>query len=128
MAKSETESSQNPAVSGAESGKTPAAGPEPAQDADATQLDPDGRRRPDFLLSFPDNEELAAVCRQFEVGDFRGVKIAALRLKEQRSDPEIRDAADELLLRIQADPTVKFMLAASILLFIFLCLWSYGGH
>jgi hypothetical protein len=95
------------------------AGPEP----DA--LDPEGRYRPRFVLSFPADPELDELVALFENGDFATLSERAPKLAASSADPRVRAACKELVRRTRPDPTVKLMLAIAIGFCAFLLLWTY---
>jgi hypothetical protein len=98
--------------------------------AAASRLDRHGRERPAFVLDFPEHPELSQLVAAFEAGNYHRVRQGAERLLA-RSDslqPEVRDAASELIRRTQPDPLVKYLLVASVTLLVFLTLHAYLGH
>jgi hypothetical protein len=106
-----------------------AAQPQDAELADTAPsraaLDADGRERPRFLLSFPDDPELGRLVAAFESGDFATVRADAPALAERTDDESVRDAAHELLRRIEPDPLVKYLLLASVVLLLVLVMHAY---
>jgi len=56
------------------------------------------------------------------------VRKEAPRLVETAEDPAVRAAALELFRRIQPDPLIKYLLAVSVALLIFLVMYAYGSH
>jgi hypothetical protein len=97
---------------------TDATAPEPT-------LDADGRERPRFVLSFPDDAELQALVRLFERGDFHALSVEAPKLAQRTADPSVRAACEELLRRTRPDETVKLLLALALAFFAFLVVWTY---
>jgi hypothetical protein len=91
-------------------------------------LDAQGRERPAFLLNFPSTPELDRLIDAFEAGNFARVRAEAPRLAESTHDPDVRHAALELYRRIQPDPLIKYLLAVSIVLLVFLVSYVYGTH
>jgi hypothetical protein len=90
-------------------------------------LDADGRERPAFLASFPRDPNLDALVRAFEAGNFALVRERAPRLAKEADDPKVRRAALELSHRIKPDPLLKYLLVMSVLLLVYLTLFSYFG-
>jgi hypothetical protein len=100
-----------------------------ASEAEPRQpLDTNERERPAFLLSFPHHPELDRLIAAFEAGNYALIRNEAPRLAEQTRDPAIRDAALELRRRIEPDPLVKYLLAISVALLVFLVLYAYVLH
>jgi len=92
------------------------------------ELDDEGRERPAFVLSFPSHPELDRVVRAFELGNYAYVRAEAPKLLEGSESPRVREAAGELLRRIEPDPLVKVLLAMSVLLFLVITFWAYRTH
>lgn len=92
------------------------------------ELDADGRERPAFVLSFPSHPELDRVVRAFELGNYAYVRAEAPKLLEGTESPRVREAAGELLRRIEPDPLVKVLLAMSVLLLLVITFWAYRTH
>jgi len=92
------------------------------------ELDEDGRERPAFVLSFPSHPELDRVVRAFELGNYAYVRAEAPKLLEGTENPRVREAAGELLRRIEPDPLVKVLLAMSVLLLLVITFWAYRTH
>jgi hypothetical protein len=91
-------------------------------------LDADGRERPAFLLSFPNDPDLERLIFAFEAGNYALVRSEAPALAQRTADPEVRNAARELYRRIQPDPLIKYLLAVSVALLVFLVIYFYGSH
>jgi len=90
-----------------------------------------GRRRhagPAFLASFPEDPELAPVVAAFERGDYAAVREQAARLAKHAESRRVRQAAKELLHRIEPDPLAKLLLLAASALLLFLVIWAYAAH
>ena len=86
------------------------------------------RERPAFLASFPKDPELAQVVAAFQRGDYATVRRRATRLAETAESKRVRQAARELLRRIDPDPLAKLLLAAALALLLFLAIWAYAAH
>ena len=95
---------------------------------EAQELDANGRERPRFLLGFPDDPELAKLCRAFEAGNYAYVREHAPEVAERAGDDEVRRAALELAERIKPDPLIKYLLAISIALLAYLVIHAYATH
>lgn len=87
-----------------------------------------GNDRPRFLLSFPKDPELETLMHAFESGDYARVREQAPRLVERSDRPEVRRAAEELLIRIEPDPLLKFLLWVAIGLFLSMVTFVYYAH
>jgi hypothetical protein len=96
--------------------------------AEVTPLTADGRERPRFLSEFPADPELQRLVRAFESGNYDAVREGANKLAEATPDPIVRDAARELRSRIDPDPLMKYLLAVSLLLFVFVVWYTYQGQ
>lgn len=95
-------------------------------DGPPERFDRDGRERPRFIFTYPDDPELSQLTAAFERGDFRSVGAGAKVLAENATDPEVRAAARDLLLRIQPDPLVRMFWLVAVMVFTFLVVWSYS--
>lgn len=104
--------------------KSDTANVQPSDDDDAV-LDTAGRERPRFLLGFPKHPELARLATAFEAGNYALVRAEAETLAERTENPAVRDAALELRRRIAPDPLVKYLLALTAALLLFLAYFAY---
>jgi len=91
-------------------------------------LDAQGRERPGFLATFPDDPELSELSRAFEAGDYAHVRAHAPQLAAKTSDDAVRRAALELAERIRPDPLIKYLLLISVLLLLYLVVHAYANH
>lgn len=91
-------------------------------------LGPDGRERPTFVLAFPSDPELDRLVKAFELGNYAFVREHGPALIEKSETPAVRDAARELVRRIEPDPLVKILLGISVSLLLLLTLWAYKTH
>ena len=96
--------------------------------AEVPLLDANGRERPHFLLSFPDDAELQKLVRAFEAGNYRAVRQLAPELIRTSEDITVRAAARELMRRIEPDPLTKYLLGVALLLFVFVVWYTYQGQ
>ena len=94
-------------------------------DDDGAVLDAKGRERPRFLLAFPEHPDLARLVAAFEAGNYALVRDEAEALAERAESPAVRDAALELRRRIDPDPLVKYLLALTAALLLFLAYFAY---
>lgn len=97
-----------------------------SSDDDGAVLDAKGRERPRFLLQFPEHPELARLAAAFEAGNYALVREEAEALAERAESPAVRDAALELRRRIEPDPLVKYLLALTAALLLFLAYFAYN--
>jgi hypothetical protein len=95
-------------------------------DDDGAVLDAKGRERPRFLLQFPEHPDLARLVTAFETGNYALVREEAETLAERAESPAVRDAALELRRRIEPDPLVKYLLALTAALLLFLAYFAYN--
>ncbi|HYJ09821.1 MAG TPA: hypothetical protein VEX18_12455 [Polyangiaceae bacterium] len=95
-------------------------------DDDGAVLDARGRERPRFLLAFPEHPDLARLAAAFEAGNYALVREEAEPLAERAENPAVRDAALELRRRIEPDPLVKYLLALTAALLLFLTYFAYN--
>ena len=95
-------------------------------DDDGAVLDAKGRERPRFLLAFPEHPDLARLAAAFEAGNYALVRDEAEALAERAESPAVRDAALELRRRIEPDPLVKYLLALTAGLLLFLTYFAYN--
>jgi hypothetical protein len=91
-------------------------------------LGPDGRERPTFVLAFPSDPELDRLVKAFELGNYAHVREHGPALIAKSEDAAVREAARELVRRIEPDPLVKILLAISVSLLLLLALWAYKTH
>jgi hypothetical protein len=90
------------------------------------ELDAEGRQRPQFLASFPDEPELNRLADAFEKGNYAYVRENAPKLVEKSQDAAVQRAAMELAARIKPDPLLKYILAMSVLLLVYLVVEAYA--
>ena len=93
-----------------------------------SEFDANGRKRPGFVLGFPNDPDLNELVRAYEAGDFATVRAEAPALAERSDDPQVQDAAWELRNRIEPDPLARYLLVISCLMLLFLIFWTYTGH
>jgi hypothetical protein len=117
---------QQPSTDPSAQGGAEAQPAEPVKERAA--LDGDGRNRPRFILSMPDDPMLEPLIEAFERGDYAYVRKQAQRVIDANSNPDVKAAAGELRRRIDPDPLVVLLLLLSLGLFGFLVLWTYFGR
>lgn len=91
-----------------------------------SELDVDGRERPRFLLSFPEDPELERLMVAFERGDYATVRTDAPLLAERTESEAVRDAALELRRRLEPDPLLRYLILAAVVLLLVLVLHAYS--
>jgi hypothetical protein len=84
-----------------------------------------GGDRPSFAEGFPSDPALAALLAAFARGDFGRVRRDAPALIANASSPDVRAAAEELLLRTRPDPLTQvfFLLTGALLVFLSVYWW-----
>jgi hypothetical protein len=92
------------------------------------RLDAAGRERPPFLASFPQAPELKELIEAYQQGNYARVRREAPRVANESPEREVREAARELLRRIEPDPLAKYLLLAAVLLLAFLVVWAYQNQ
>lgn len=80
--------------------------------------------RPAFADAYPRHDELDRLVEAFERGNFALVRTEAPTLASRSKDDDVRDAALDLLRRIQPDPAAIYLL----LLGVALVLFVYGYY
>jgi hypothetical protein len=120
--KAEPETNAEPKAETAGEAKTSV---QQSDEDDGAVLDAKGRERPRFLLAFPEHPDLARLVAAFEAGNYALVREEAEALAERAENPAVRDAALELRSRIEPDPLVKYLLALTAALLLFLAYFAY---
>ena len=87
-----------------------------------SQVDTD----PPFLQDRPAEPALEALVQAFLAGDFARVRKDAPALAEGAGDARVRNLARELRRRIDPDPLMKYLLAISVSLLVFLVVYFYA--
>jgi hypothetical protein len=91
-------------------------------------LGPEGWERPAFVLDFPKDPELDRLVRAFELGNYAFVREHGKKLAESSSDADVKNAAGELLRRIEPDPLVRILFGMTIALLLFMVFYAYRAH
>ncbi len=105
---------------------TPKASAEPESAPSPRGPKPPHRAR--FLETLPPHPELAALAEAFERGNYARVRAEAPRLLETAEDEAVRDAARDLLRRLEPDPLMKFLLGLAIVLLLAATAFAYTTH
>ncbi len=79
-----------------------------------------------FLAELPDSAELRPLCVAFEQGDYAALRRLAVPLLARPEGDELREAAEELMDRIEPDPIAKRLLFASLALFLIVVFIAYA--
>jgi hypothetical protein len=95
---------------------------------DRPEYDVTGAERAAFLSWFPEDPELDQLVRAFEIGNYAYVREHAGKLAEKAEDEKVRAAARELLVRIEPDPLMRFLLVGAVALLVFLTFFAYRSH
>jgi hypothetical protein len=86
-------------------------------------------KRARFLDGFPEHEGLSRAVTAFENGNYAETRRLCEQLLESEQDEDVRDAANELLRRMQPDRMIVVILWASFALLALVALSVYGhGH
>ena len=93
-----------------------------------SEVDAQGRERPHFLLRFPVDAALEELIDAFERGNYKKVRELSPGLIARSERAEVQAAARELLRRIEPDPLLKFILFASMALFVAVVAYVYYAH
>ncbi|MBM4360934.1 MAG: hypothetical protein FJ096_22775 [Deltaproteobacteria bacterium] len=93
----------------------------PETDATADDEDPsESWVRPGFARAYPESDELDALLRALDRGDFLTVREQAPALAARTSDEAIRAAALDLRRRLDPSPTALALIALGVALLAFL--------
>ncbi len=79
--------------------------------------------KPSFARDFPDDPELSALVGAFARGDYVRVRAEAPKLAERTEDKSVRDAANQLRARTEADPIARVLLLFTLVLLFVLTAW-----
>jgi hypothetical protein len=80
---------------------------------------------PTFAQRFPRDETLDALLVAFERGNYARVREGAQKLAASTKLPAVREAAEELLRRLEPDPLARYLLGAASLLLVFFSIWYF---
>ncbi len=81
-----------------------------------------------FLASLPDDPALRALGDAFEKGNYARVRAEAPKLVRDSEREDVREAARNLLERIEPDPLMKYLLVVALLLLLGVTVFAYGSH
>lgn len=80
---------------------------------------------PLFAQRYPRDEALDALVVTFERGDYAAVREGAQKLIASGTKPAVRQAAEDLLRRIEPDPLARYLLGVATLLLVFFTIWYF---
>lgn len=80
---------------------------------------------PAFAQRYPRDETLDALLETFERGDYLSVREGAQKLISTTTKPAVRQAAEDLLRRLEPDPLARYLLAIASLLLVFFSIWYF---
>jgi len=80
---------------------------------------------PPFAQRYPQDETLDALLVMFERGNYASVREGATKLAANSSKPAVRQAAEDLLRRLEPDPLAIYLLGTASLLLVFFTIWYF---
>lgn len=80
---------------------------------------------PPFALHYPQDEALDALLVMFEKGNYAGVRERATKLAANAPKETVRQAAEDLLRRLEPDPLARYLLGTASLLLVFFSIWYF---
>ncbi len=80
---------------------------------------------PAFAQRYPRDETLDTLLVTFERGDYASVREGAQKLIASSTKPAVRQAAEDLLRRLEPDPLARYLLGAATLLLVFFSIWYF---
>jgi hypothetical protein len=80
---------------------------------------------PVFAQRYPRDETLDGLLATFERGDYASVREGAQKLIASTTKPAVRQAAEDLLKRLEPDPLARYLLGVSALLLLFFTIWYF---
>jgi hypothetical protein len=80
---------------------------------------------PVFAQRYPRDETLDALIATFERGNYASVREGAQKLIASTTKPAVRQAAEDLLQRLEPDPLARYLLGVSALLLVFFTIWYF---
>jgi hypothetical protein len=92
-----------------------------------SELDADGRKRPEFLLDYPSHPELEPLIDAFCRGNFAWVREHSPRVIGATDGP-VRAAAEELRRRVEPERIAVWLYLGAMGFLVFVLLWAYTGH
>ena len=80
---------------------------------------------PPFAARYPKDETLDALLVMFDRGNYAGVREGATKLAASTTKPAVRQAAEDLLQRLEPDPLARYLLGTASLLLVFFSIWYF---
>jgi hypothetical protein len=80
---------------------------------------------PPFALNYPQDETLDALLVTFEKGNYAAVREGVQKLLQSDAKKPVKQAAEDLLRRLEPDPLAHYMLGISVLLLVFFSIWYF---
>jgi hypothetical protein len=80
---------------------------------------------PPFAQRYPRDETLDTLLATFERGDYATVREGAQKLIASGAKPAVRQAAEDLLRRLEPDPLARYLLVVATLLLVFFSIWYF---
>lgn len=80
---------------------------------------------PLFAQKYPREETLDALLVTFERGNYAAVREGAEKLLASDAKPAVRQAAEDLLRRLEPDPLARYLLGVATLLLVFFSIWYF---
>ncbi len=80
---------------------------------------------PPFAQRYPRDETLDALLSTFDRGDYATVREGAQKLIASSKKPAVRQAAEDLLRRLDPDPLARYLLVIATLLLVFFSAWYF---
>lgn len=88
----------------------------------------DSSCRAAFLDDLPDDEALSPLVAAFSKGNYAELRRLEEELQRSSGDPEVLNAAKELVERTEPAREAKALLLISVVFFVFLVGWIYLHH
>ncbi|HRI64610.1 MAG TPA: hypothetical protein PK156_10225 [Polyangium sp.] len=80
---------------------------------------------PPFAQHYPHDETLDALLVTFERGNYAAVREGAQKILKSDAKKAVKQAAEDLLRRLEPDPLAHYMLGISVLLLVFFTIWYF---
>ena len=80
---------------------------------------------PPFAANYPRDEALDALLVMFDKGNYAAVREGAQKLLQSDAKKAVKQAAEDLLRRLEPDPLAHYMLGISVLLLAFFSIWYF---
>ena len=80
---------------------------------------------PPFAQRYPQDETLDALLGYFDRGNYAAVREGAEKLLKSEAKPAVKQAAEDLLRRLEPDPMSQYLMGTATLLLVFFSLWYF---